>query len=34
MEDDDFYGYDLEHISIEDDDMASTEELTADIGPL
>lgn len=29
MEDDDFYGYDLEH-----DDTASEEELTADIGPL
>lgn len=36
MEDDDFYGYDLDHISIDDEDdsgLALTEELGADVGP-
>lgn len=34
--DDDFYGYDLDHISIDDEtdnDLSLTEELTADTGP-
>ncbi|RKS09988.1 hypothetical protein DFP74_5734 [Nocardiopsis sp. Huas11] len=34
--DEDFYGYDLEHADIDDEDggLALTEELTADVGPL
>src|SRR5690625_3121972 len=37
VDEDEFYGYDLEHISIDDEtdgDLSLTEELTADIGPL
>lgn len=36
MDEDDFYGYDLDHVSIDEEDggLALTEELGADIGSL